>query len=150
MSEAATREDWYRRDLRLLERIAVAEASGSEDLLSWEIAPELGLELHDTMVGLQALREADFIHWVNQVRYGRDQYKLLWPRLKERGRRTLRKWPLDGYDALLAVLEERIESETEPERRSKMVRLLTALRDMGRDVAVEVIAATITRGAPPP
>jgi DNA-binding MarR family transcriptional regulator len=144
----ASRDDWYRRDLRILERVALAEVAGAEEVTTWDLAAELGLDQHDVTLGLQALKEADFVHWNAMPRYGRDMYKLLWPRLKERGRRTLRKWPVDGYDALLAILEERIEAEREPDERSKLMRLLTALRGMSRDVAVEVIAAMIMRGSP--
>jgi hypothetical protein len=95
-------DDWYRRDVKILEAVGQLEAEGAKVLNAQELAPQLGLEFDDVVRGIRALDDAGYIelgskaiNWV--IFFG--------PRLLERGRRELHLWPADGYDALIAVLE---------------------------------------------
>jgi DNA-binding transcriptional ArsR family regulator len=68
--------------------------------------------------------------------------------LTERGLREAGVWPSgDPFDALVRVLTEKIASEPDEERAGHLRRLLSAVIEAGRDVAVDVIAKVIAHGA---
>lgn len=54
-------EDWNSRDLRILEIVAQGEAGGFDRMNVRAVAEDLGLELADTIRGLDALYEADYM-----------------------------------------------------------------------------------------
>jgi hypothetical protein len=69
--------------------------------------------------------------------------RLIEPRLAERGRRLLGLWPQDGYAALLANLDARIESAEDPDERGRLERFRNGLLGMSRDVATDLISRVL-------
>jgi DNA-binding MarR family transcriptional regulator len=137
-------DDWFRRDVRILEAVGQAEATGAKILNAVDLGASLKLEPDDVGRGVRALEDAGYIRVgsrsVNEVVF-------ITPRLLERGRRELRLWPADGFDALVAVLELRISQESQPDQRSKLESFLAAVRSIGRDVAADVIGAVVKGAA---
>ena len=67
--------------------------------------------------------------------------------LTERGLRETGVWPSgDPFDELVRVLKDQIATEPDAERASRLRRLLSAVTDTGRDLAVEVLSKVITHG----
>ena len=46
----------------------------------------------------------------------------------------IRQWPADSTEALVALLDERIADENDPEQRSRLERLRDALGELSGDV----------------
>jgi hypothetical protein len=65
------------------------------------------------------------------------------PRLRGKGRRAIEQWPVDGFAALIALLDQRIRDEKESEARSRYQRVRDAVTGMSREVAAELIADLI-------
>jgi hypothetical protein len=54
-------DDWYRRDVRILEAVGRLEDQGARVLNAQELASELGLEFDDVVRGIRALDDAGYI-----------------------------------------------------------------------------------------
>lgn len=131
-------EDWQRRDRRILEQVAECERHDGTVINVAGVAEVLGLDAADVARGLDALEDGDYIS-IQGRSINRAVYRS--PRLRDRGRRALQLWPADGFDALVAALDTMIAAEREPAKRSKLEALRSAIGSIGRDVAVELIAA---------
>jgi hypothetical protein len=139
---------WERRDLPVLSAIAHATAHQPE------CTPE---QLREAMPDLEEDELKQSLVWLKESGYIEaiflmaDQavlpVRILGIRLLERGRWAVGAWPReDSYAALLDLLEQRIQAEPEPDRKSKLVRVRDAVVAAGRDVMVDVIAGLV-RGA---
>jgi hypothetical protein len=68
-------------------------------------------------------------------------------RLSERGLRAAGVWPADDpFEDLVRVLNAQIAHEPDPDRAGRLRRLLSAVVDAGRDVAVGVLTELASRG----
>jgi hypothetical protein len=70
-------------------------------------------------------------------------WRLTQPRLTGRGARAIEVWP--RTDDVQAALQELLKRESDPEKRSKLQRLATALKDVGVQVVSEVLARAAQR-----
>lgn len=144
MSDLSSREDWFRRDRMLLDIVARAHIDQAKAVDADGAAKELGTELGDVVQGLRALEDAEYVAFESKSITWR-----LWfgPRLRERGLRELGRWPASGFDAFVAVLEERIAAEHEPVAKSRLMGLLDEVKEIGRDVLADVITAVVKSSA---
>jgi DNA-binding MarR family transcriptional regulator len=140
------REDWFRRDRRILEIVDATELSKATGLRLSGVAEQLGLEHDDVVRGIDALGEAGYITFRSRGRDSVGQVVFL-PKLRERARRELGLWPANSFDALVAALETRIAAEVEPAAKSKLEHLLGEVKAIGRDVLTDVITAVIKSSA---
>lgn len=134
---------WTDRNYPILQAFAEVEAAGKDRVGSDSIANTVGRDARDTWVGLQSLREAGYIAWSSQANPLGGVRVLVGPRVLERGRRELQQWPADGYAAFVAILEARIEAATDPEERSSLERLKSAVGGISRDVVTDLISAVL-------
>jgi len=136
-------EDWNRRDLRILEIVAGSESRDADGVRLSPLAKQLDLEETDLRHGFEALKEAGYISFERIVRGGMGGTAVIAPRLREKGRRTLKLWPGNSFEALIDVLEQRIREEPEPEKRSRLQGLLAAVRAVGGPALAEILAKLV-------
>jgi hypothetical protein len=129
---------WQEREQRMLEVIRDAEEAG-EQIPLWTLAERLGLEERLAELTLGRLQQA---------RYVRVFIRADWPtgiydaKLTERGLRQVGVWPSeDPYAALVDMLQEQLEAETDPGKRSRLRALLVGVTTAGREVVTELAAA---------
>ncbi len=133
---------WYEREVPILRAFYDAEEAGAPQLYSGDIASATGLDEGTVLRAVRALTDAGYIApWKAGQLTGSLIY--YFPRLAEKGRREIGQWPASSFDAFVAVLQQRISEETEPETKSGLVRLRDALLGIGRDVAVDVLGAAL-------
>lgn len=98
---------------------------------------------------LRRLIENDYINAVTTLASGdRAPQILIIKSVTEKGLQKSGAWPGDAEilaDRLLEELAERAENEPDPEKRSKFKAILQAAGEMGRDVFVSVVSATLSR-----
>jgi hypothetical protein len=137
---------WHRVAIPLLQAVAELPAGTSRANLG-ALGRDLGFDPIEVAGELEALIEAGYL---------RGSIKRAWPSddarpwfyvnagLAERGLRLLGYWPAeDPYEALLQRLEQRIDEEPEPERKSRLQRLRDGLISLGRDVGSDLIASVL-------
>lgn len=135
---------WSQREQRVLEAVLAVEEADGDRLVTDRLAESAGLTEPEARHALLALIEDGYVSITQSVGGGGGgPIVAIWPRLRGKGRRAVGQWPADAYDALLTVLQERIDAEPDPAERSKLERLLSAVAGMGRDVLVDVLGATI-------
>ena len=124
----------------ILEAIYSAEEQNNEGLNVGAVAELTGFPFDVTLRGVRALAESGYvIGHDNSTSVGWDLYGI---RLLERGRRAIGQWPTeDVYETLVLMLQTQISNETDPERRSRLQKLLATVTDVGKDVAGSVLAA---------
>jgi hypothetical protein len=67
-------------------------------------------------------------------------------RLSGRGLRAIGAWPSENsYDAILRVLERRIEAEQDPDTRSRLRQFLSFLQGLGREVGTSLLTEWLKR-----
>lgn len=131
---------WETREQRALEAIFEAEEADQDAFSTVDLAESLGIDISKARRSARALYEAGYI-------YGSDAsttagFDLLGMRLLERGRRAVGQWPSeDVYDALVRLLQAQIAEEEDPERRTRLQRLLTSVTEVGKDVAGGVLVS---------
>jgi hypothetical protein len=135
---------WFERELPVLEAIYRAEEEeddhGFSALTVDGVAERTSLDIGQTRRTVRGLAEAGFITGNNASTLG--GWDLMGIRLLERGRRAIGQWPTDDlYDELVELLQTQIAEETDPDRQSRLKRLLGAVTDVGKDVAGSVLAA---------
>jgi hypothetical protein len=144
---------WQDREQRVLEVIRDAEEAGEEmnlDVLAERVTLDDDFIRNHRLVALtlRRLLDARFID-ATVLAAGDDPmiaaHDVV---LLERGLRAVQVWPSkDPYAALVAMLEERLETETEPEKRSRIRTFLDGAKGAGRDVGVDLIAAFLRQMA---
>lgn len=138
---------WDRLEQPLLEAIAQAEAAGRAGELLGQLAQEAGLDLTEAQNASRALYESDYIGGEVATTF-ESGFLLIDPYLKERGRRAVGVWPSDdAYANFVQVLETAVAAEADASRKSKLATLLSAVKDVGVDIAGTVLSAFATRAA---
>ncbi len=139
---------WNDREARMLEAILAIEEADGDRVTTTELAETTGLSEPEAQRGLLALVEDGYLTY--SVRIGgsanRGPLLVMMPRLRGKGRRAVGQWPADGFEALVAILETRIQDEPDVAKRSRLERLRDALVGVGREVVVDVIRDTIEHG----
>jgi len=123
-------------------------ASPRTTLSIGEIADDTSLEPEHVVTELERLIEGGYVAGpLRKLMSGGDlrPWFIVSPRLTDKGTRAVRIWP--GTDELLSALTERAESESDPERKSKLRALAAAARSVGVDVLGEVLAAAAKQAA---
>lgn len=111
-----------------------------------EINAVLGREPNDraTDLALSKLREAGFIEGYR----GAEEWSNC--TLAEKGLQAVAGWPArpgdDTYELVLAILEQRIESASTDEEKSRWVKLRDGFADAGRDFAIDLLSNLAAQG----
>lgn len=134
---------WADREAKILEAILAVEEADRDRLMTDELATTTGLPEPEAQRGLLALIESGHVSITQKLGGGRGPLIVIMPRLRERGRRAVGQWPKDGFDALVALLDERIRAEPAGDAKTRLERLRDALLGIGRDVVVDVLGAAI-------
>lgn len=137
---------WETRELVILRAVFDAlEEGGKASAVSAaarKAVPDLPAPVY--METIASLDEAGFLDATVMRGGGRIQAVHV-NRLAERGRVAIGQWPGgDLSDQLLALLRQRLEAEKDPEKRSRIERLLGAIGDVGKDVLTSVLSALAT------
>lgn len=132
---------WETRELPILEEIGrhdlkPAGAEGSDILIA------SGLSDGEAFAALRGLDQAGYLTAQKFNGWTASAYRLL--RLTERGRRAIGQWPgEDPYEDLVSVLRELVAHEADPERKSRLERVLSAMVELGKSAGSDVIAAWV-------
>jgi hypothetical protein len=124
---------WLTREVPILEAIAEIEAVPKASIWMNRLAEITRLSERDAGVGFLALVEDGFVTFGTRTGSG-ENFLVVAPKLRGKGRRAVGQWPPDGMDALARLLEERIASEPDEDKRSRLIRLRDALADLSQDV----------------
>jgi DNA-binding PadR family transcriptional regulator len=108
-----------------------------------EIAKQLPLPVEQIYRTIDRLHRDGYLH----IRQAIKPYRYLNEiRLTGHGLRAIGAWPSENnYDALLEVLNSRIEAERDPETKSRLSRLLGVLQVVGRDVGTSLLTEYLKR-----
>lgn len=138
------RDLWGTRDLPLLTVVAEAfERSGPVERVSSLFGID-GLTDRDVVTGIRALYQDGLISGIDAS--SMNDFELLEIELTGDGRRALGQWPSGHpYDELLALIASRIEASTDPDERSRLERLASAMKGLGEGVVANLLAALIQR-----
>ena len=118
---------------------------GRSGPFSHDIAEATGLDSEKVVVALGRLEKAGYLTGSRMHNAGSVQYANL--HMTERGLRETGVWPRgDPFDELVTVLKDQIATEADADRAGRLRRLLSAVTDTGRDLAVEVLSKVITHG----
>jgi hypothetical protein len=117
----------------------------------WHIADATGIDPTDVAVELDSLIAAGYVVGpLRKTMSGGDptSWFLESSSLGERGLREVGAWPSDDpYEALLDLLDRRIEATSDPAERSKLAALKSSVSDVGKQLIagllVEVAKGTI-------
>jgi hypothetical protein len=123
-----------------------AEAEGVTRLrYASEVSNELPLPDWEVRPAIERLHQDDYLY----LRRAKSPHRYLNEmRLTGRGLRAIGVWPSENsYDALLHMLESMIESEQDPEEKSKLERLRESLQGIGRDVFVALFTSLVRQTA---
>ena len=140
---------WDRREVVLLEAIARGEAEHDDDVQNDELEERTSLSDEDVEWGLKALVEAEPPYITGtDASSGGEFCVLLGIRLAERGRREVGQWPDETVGpALMALLDQRIESEPDGEQKTRLQRFRESARTVGIDVLTQLIVAASRQAA---
>jgi hypothetical protein len=131
---------WQERDLPILQAVAEAEQRG-ESLNLDGIAAATGLDLPKVQAGARALSDARLIDGakLEMLDIGLIMSDIC---LLGEGRRAIGQWPSsDPFDNLVNLIQARIATETDPEKKSKLQRFAGQVGEVGRDVLTGVLTA---------
>lgn len=132
---------WEGREQVILEALADHEATGQRPMTSDDVAEATGLDGTTTALGLIALVEADYVegHDASSAEQVHDWFVSL--RLREKGRRAAKQWPPEGAaEVLQEIIDNRIAAATDPEEKSRLVKLRDGLAGVGKGVLTSVLA----------
>lgn len=119
---------------------------GAPGPISTNIEQSTGLDSDEITTALRRLMDAQYV--TGQRLNGAGGAVLFVNlRLSERGLRAAGVWPADDpFEDLVRVLNAQIAHEPDPDRAGRLRRLLSAVVDAGRDVAVGVLTELASRG----
>jgi hypothetical protein len=143
-------DTWDNRAVPILEHVATLEATGAPFNLP-HVAETLGCSRSEVQIEVDRLRSGGYLGG-DLVQKGDGAGGIVvWdfrrPRLLEKGSRAVGQWPSDDpYDALLSLIEQRLDDETDPETRTKLERLRATLLDVGKGVAGGILGSLIRAG----
>lgn len=136
---------WTSHELPVLEAVATItfdETRARAPIDLGELAQLLGRDLGSVRLSVQILADAGYL----KLDGGIGAWTI--NSITERGLRATGAWPDDAAvlaDRVVAALDERADSEPEPETRSRLRAASGALTGVGRDLLVDVMGAVITR-----
>lgn len=138
---------WERRERQLLDAVIRIEQTGNGEFGNERLADETGLDLRDVELGVDGLVRAGYLDAIDTKTSSADPIGSWYiRRATEKARRAAGQWPSeDAYQALVDLLEERIEAADDPEVRGKLRALLTGVQGVGKGVATAVLSAYIER-----
>jgi hypothetical protein len=132
---------WQQRELPMLEAIRDAQEAG-EDVRLDLLIKRLELDERQVKLTFRRLLDAGYVDAHVQSAADDPLFTVYDITLQEPGLRAVEVWPSeDAYANLITMLEEQLEAETEPEKRSKVKALLVGVTTAGREVVTEVAAA---------
>lgn len=129
---------WEQRELKILEAIAQLELDDKDRVDHGTLMRMTGLTEPEARQGLTALSEGGYIRHGSRAG-SRGSWIIFMPRLSAMGRRAVGQWPPESLDAILRVLEARIQAEQDPERRSKLEKVRDAIGQLSYDVLKGVL-----------
>lgn len=131
---------WDTRERPLLEAVITLEAAG-DNLSIQRLAEQAGLTERDALLGVAALINARYLVGEEVTGMGEEVRQFIVEEPTERARRATGQWPpLDTYEDLVDLLDERIETTDDPEEKGKLRRLRDAVRDVGSGMMADVLA----------
>jgi DNA-binding MarR family transcriptional regulator len=144
--EQHVRQTWEEREQPILEAIYDAEESGHQSDLA-EIAAATSLDPAIVQRSARDLLDANFINGAHLM-MGGGVFEMSNIRLLERGRRAIGQWPSqDPFDNLMHLLEAKIATEKDPEKRSKLERFAGQVGEVGKDIVTGVLTALVRQTA---
>lgn len=135
---------WYEREAPILEVVYTREEAGDRTDLN-HVAEATGLDPAVAGRAVRSLVESDYLDG-SDVTGLDDVLTFLNLRLLERGRREIGQWPPGPAEALIALLDRRIDATTDPDERSRLERFRDAAALFVRDVGTQT-AGTILGNA---
>lgn len=117
------------RELPLLEALAVLEREHGIDFLTLSEYSRLARD--QVVIGVEALIEDGYVTVSPSHDFGGKDWVSL--RLLGPGRRAVRQWPAEENtgQALVDVLEQRLEETDDPEEQSRLERMRDAVKGLG-------------------
>jgi hypothetical protein len=132
---------WYEREVPILEAVHAREEAGDRTDLE-DIVEATGL---DSLVAGRAVRslvESGRLEGIDATG-GDDVTNFLRLRLLEPARRDIGQWPPGPAEALIALLDRRIDTATDPYERTRLERFRDAavlfVRDVGAQTAGTIL-----------
>lgn len=130
---------WQTREIPILEAIAELERQTPRDSVTTPALARMAeISERDASLGFRALVEDGFLSYATLTTGGGTYFHADQPMLRGKGRRAIGQWPPDGMNGLVRLLEERIASEPDEDKRSRLIKLRDALADLGQDVLRDV------------
>lgn len=145
-----TQDTWDERDLPILEAVVAAEADnpGGIDRVA-DLVPRTGLDHQQVLVGVRALKEADFITATDAsgaLEGGLVDFLGIRP--LERGRRATGQWPVEDLGTeLVDLLDAQVNAASSEDERTKWERLRNAAADIGKSTLTELLVGFARRVA---
>lgn len=132
---------WHERELPILEALAAREEQHPLGVSLDEVAEQAGLPRERAAIAVGALIDDGYVAGSPVHDQAGDDWLGL--KLRGDGRRAVRQWPVvdDAGKALLAVLEQRLEKEDDPEKRGALEGMLRSARQLTGTVLREVTVA---------
>jgi DNA-binding transcriptional regulator YhcF (GntR family) len=138
-------ETWSRRDYPVLNKIVeiIDREMGTSFPSVGELAEQLGFEVADVGRAVTAL-EGEYIE-LRKYMTGGNPAPWMVTSISSAARRTVGQWPTAEHavDQLIGDLEGAAAAEPDPEKRGKLRAAAATLGDLGRDIAVDVMAKVI-------
>lgn len=137
-----TEPTWANIEVPLMRSIYAAEQEGKTDSGIRTVAEGAGIDLDIASRSIRRLFDADYVTGIPMVVPG-NGWSLHAVRLTERGLRAIAAWPAmdQPFESLLAFLDESISDESDPVRRSKLVRFRRMMAETGKDVVTAVLSS---------
>lgn len=137
-------DTWFAIDLPVLEKTVELLEGEPVGLRDTDVAEGVGLPVEDVRRALARL-ENGYVEMRWAMRGPGRLGRIIG--VNSDARRAVGQWPTGEVIAtrLLAELDERVEATSDPDERSKLVRVRDALTGMGRDIFVDVAGAALSR-----
>lgn len=135
---------WDDRELPILLAIHHAAEAGKRVTDLQRVVDATGIDPAMASRSLRSLTDDRFVE-SSSHRGGGDEYEnFLGVRLLPKGLREIGRWPKEGVEALLGILDNVITNEADDERRSAFERARDALQQRGPDVATSTVAGVLS------
>lgn len=142
-------EYWYERAVPLLEFVGANEGAGDAITLQY-IADDLSLDLRQTDTELRRLLDGGYVT-ANLVEVAESSHALaaIGPRLTTKGCRVVGRYPPeDAVAALQVALDRLLESETDSNKRTAIMKFKSFLGDVGSNLIASAFVEVAKAGLP--
>jgi hypothetical protein len=136
---------WETREIPILEAIAAAEQAGEDELDLFGVAERLGMPFPLVQRTVQTLYDEGYLTG-HDISVSGTGFNLFGLRLLGLGKRAVKQWPGDSYEAFLQALERHLTKEQDPEKRKALGRLLSDAREVGKGVLIAVLSEAARAG----